>query len=485
MAPSSQRYDLVAIGGGAAGLIATLTAASVGARVALIERDRTGGDCLWTGCVPSKALLASAERAHQVRTASAFGIEAGEPRVDFAAVMTRVRGAIEQAGRHDTPEYLRSEGVDVIGAEALFTGPRTIEAGGQQLRFRTALIATGSRPTLPPIPGLEEVAPLTNESVFDLEELPRRLLVLGGGPIGCELGQALGRLGSAVTIAEALPRLLPREEPFAGEMLGELLQAEGVELQLGSRLEGIEPTAGSPGAGVARLSGGGTIEFDRVLVATGRSPVTDGLGLEAAGIATDDRGQIVVDERLRTTADRIYAAGDVVGDLQFTHVAGYHGMLAMANGLFHARQKVERDWIPWATFTDPEVAHVGLTEAAARERHGDRVETYELDYSELDRAIAASAPGRVEVVTGKRDRVVGTTIVGPTAGEGIAAVSALIRRGGKIADLSQALTAYPTFADGPARAADDFWRRRYLTPRTRSLMRPAFAALRAIDRLRG
>jgi pyruvate/2-oxoglutarate dehydrogenase complex dihydrolipoamide dehydrogenase (E3) component len=478
----SGRYDLIAIGGGTTGLVATTTAAGLGARTALIERDRAGGDCLWTGCIPSKALLASAERAQAIRTAPELGISAGEPEVDFAAVMHRVRSVIEAAGRRDTPEHLRSQGVEFVQAPARFLGPGRIEAAGRELRYRAALICTGSRAAVPSIEGLDGCAPLTNENVFDLEQLPERLVVLGGGPIGCELGQAFARLGSRVALVEALDRLLPREEPFAGETLERILGAEGVEIRTGVAASRVE--ARGDGAGALHLTDGTAIPFDRILVATGRTPVTDGLDLDAVGVETGGKGQILVDEQLRTTGDRILAGGDVVGDLQFTHVAAYHALVAMANGLFRAQLRVERDWTPWATFTDPEVAHVGLTETQARERHGDRIETYELDYSELDRALAAGTTGSVKLVTGRRGRLLGATIVGAAAGESISEAARLIREKRKVADLSQMIHVYPTFTEGPARAADDYWRRRFFTPRARRWMRPLLALLRGLDRPR-
>ncbi|HKJ36674.1 MAG TPA: FAD-dependent oxidoreductase [Solirubrobacterales bacterium] len=473
-----KRYDLVAIGGGTAGLVATLTATGLGARTALIERDRTGGDCLWTGCVPSKALLASAARAHAIRTADRFGIRASEPEVDFGAVMRRVHEVIEAAGERDTPEYLRSEGVDLIEGEGRFTGPGRISAGGREISFRTALIGTGSRPAMPPLPGIEAVEPLTSESVFELAELPERLAVLGGGPIGCELSQAFARLGSRVTLVESEGRLLPREEPFAGELLAKVLRNEGVDVRTRVAAAGVEPDGQG---GSLRVADGNDVPFDRILVATGRTPVTDGLGLDAVGVETDRRGAIVVDDRLRTTGDRIFAAGDVAGELRFTHVAGYHALVAMANGLFRARRKVERDWTPWATFTDPEVAHVGLTEEEARSRHGDSVEVYEHDYANLDRALTSGDPGSVKLVAGRRGRLLGATIVGPAAGESIAEAARLVRDRRKVADLSQMIHAYPTFTEGAARAADDYWRRRYMTPGARRWFRPLLAALRRID----
>ena len=479
----SRRYDLVAIGGGTAGLVATLTAASLGARTALIESDRIGGDCLWTGCIPSKTLLASAERAQAVRTAIDYGVITTEPEIDLAAVRRRLRRVTEAAGRRDTVEHLRSEGVDVIEAAGRFLGPGRIAAGERQISFRSALICTGSRPSLPAIEGLGECRPLTNETAFDLDRLPERLLVLGGGPVGCELGQAFSRLGSGVTLVEGLERLLPGEEPFAGDLLARTLGEEGVDVRLGAMASGVVP--GSDGGGVLQLSSGAEIGFDRILVATGREPVTAGLGLEAVAVETGEQGEIVVDRRLRTSGDRIYAAGDVVGDLRFTHVASYHALVVVANALFGARRRVERDWTPRVTFTDPEIARVGLTEQQARMRHGERVEVYDFDHSELDRALTAGSRGAVKLIAGPRGRLLGATIAGAAAGESISEAAWLIRERKGVKDLSQMIHAYPTFTEGPARAADEYWRRRYFTPRWRRRLRPLLALLRAIDRPRG
>lgn len=488
--PMSKRYDLVVLGAGTAGIVASTYAAQAGARVALIERERIGGDCLHTGCVPSKALLASAERAHALRTAGRFGIGAVEPNVDFAAVMAHVRGAIEQAGAEDTPEHLRSEGVDVVEDAGRFTGPGQIEAGGRRLSFRAAIIATGSKPAMPPIPGLDAVEPLTNESLFELDRLPARLAVIGGGPIGCEMAQAFRRLGAEVRLIEAAPSLLPREEPEAGALVAEVLGEEGVEVHTATAVTRVDPAGGSNGgdlgAGAIELEDGGSHPFDRVLVATGRRGVVDGLGLDRVGVEVDEQGFVGVDDGLRTSGDRIFAAGDVAGDLQFTHFAAYQSMIAMANGLFRARQKVERHWVPWATFTDPEVAHAGMTESAARAVHGDAVEVYTHDYADNDRAITAgNARGFAKLVAGKRGRLLGATIAGPAAGESIIEAARLIRDGDTVADLSQMIHVYPTYTEGPSRAANELWTRKYLTPRNRRLLRPLHAVLRTVDRPRG
>ena len=361
----SHRYDLVVLGGGTGGLISALIAAGVGARVALIERERTGGDCLWTGCVPSKSLIAAAGLAHRMRHAHAVGLPAVEPEIDFERVMGHVWGAIRTIQPHDSPEHLRAAGIDVIHAHGQFVGPGRIEADGRELLWRAAIIGTGSSPTIPQVEGLADADPLTTDTLWDLRELPTRLVVLGGGPVGCELAQAFARLGSQVTLVEAAQRLLPREEPRASELIASRLTSEGVDVQVARRA-----TAVRSGQQLVLEDSGRVMPFDRILV-TGRAPRTSGLGLEAVSVTLDDRGAVKVDSRLRTSASGIFAVGDVTGLLPFTHVAAHHARVATPNALFHARDEVSKT-LPWVTFTDPEVGRVGLTEAEARERWGDR-----------------------------------------------------------------------------------------------------------------
>jgi pyruvate/2-oxoglutarate dehydrogenase complex dihydrolipoamide dehydrogenase (E3) component len=478
-----RRYDLVVLGGGTAGLVASLYAARVGARVALVEQaEQPGGDCLFTGCVPSKTLIASARLAHEMRTAGRVGLEPVEPRIDFARVMERIQEVIRRAGLPDTAEHLEAQGVEVIRAFGRFSRPGVVDAGGRELRFRAAIIATGSRPALPPIAGLAEAGPLTAETVWDLRELPRRLVVLGGGASGCELGQAFARLGSTVQIVEAAPVLLPREDAEAGRLVADVLAAEGVGVNLGAPAARVEPRAGGDGVLVA---GERRIEYDRLLVALGRRAAGDGIGLENVGIEVDGRGFVNADARLRTTGDHIWAAGDAVGRMYFTHVAGHQGLTAMANALFRARRSFDYAAVPRVTFTDPEVASIGPTEAEARERLGRDPLVLRHDYAESDRALTAGrARGFAKLVAGRRGRLLGATLVAPAAGESIADVAALVRRGGTAADLSQAIHAYPTYTEGPARAAEEWWTERYLNPRGRRVLRPLLAALRAVDRPR-
>jgi pyruvate/2-oxoglutarate dehydrogenase complex dihydrolipoamide dehydrogenase (E3) component len=477
----SDRYDLVVIGGGTAGLVSALIAAGAGARVALVERERTGGDCLWTGCVPSKALIAAAELAHRVRHADRVGLAAAEPEIDFARVMERVDGARRAIEPQDSPERLRSEGVEVIGAAARFVRPGTVEAGGRELRYRTAIVATGSRPAVPPVPGLSDADPLTTATLWDLRVRPERLLVVGGGAVGCELGQAFARLGSKVTLVEMAPRLLAREEPAASALVARALSEDGVEVLTDTKLVSV----GDGRSAVLERADGAQLErgFNRVLVAVGRLPVTDGIGLETIGAVTADNGALVVDSRLRTSVRGVYGAGDVTGALPFTHVAAYHARVAVPNALFHLRRSVDYAGVPWATFTDPEVARVGLSEQDARERWGARAVVAQFDYAELDRAITAGEPrGFAMLIGDPRGRLVGATVVAAAAGETIAELAAHVAAGAKVDAISQQVHAYPTFSEGPARAADDYLRAKLLGPRTRALVKPLLALLRTLDR---
>jgi len=458
-----------------------MIAAGAGARVALVESDRTGGDCLWTGCVPSKSLLAAAELAQRVREGERLGIGRGEPTIDFARVMAHVDRARQTIVPHDSEDRLRREGVDVVAAHGRFTMPGEIQADGRSLRHRAAIIATGSSPALPDVPGLAEAGALTTDTIWDLRELPARLAVLGAGPVGCELGQAFARLGSQVTLIEASDRILPAEDQRVSALLAERLEAEGVRIRSGVRATRVTGASGS--VNTIEVEDGDDVKCDRLLVATGRRPRTAKIGLDALGLATDPPGAIAVDERLRTGVRGVYAAGDVTGALPFTHVAAYHARVASVNALFHLRRTVDYAAVPMVTFTDPEVARVGASEAQARERWGDRAKVAEFDFAGLDRAITADrAHGFVKLIGDRRGRLVGATIAAPAAGESIAEVAAWIAQGEKIDRLSTTVHAYPTFAEGASRAADEYLRRRYARPAARHILRGALAVLRLIDR---
>lgn len=471
---AGDRWDLAVIGGGTAGIVAAKTAARLGARTLLVERDRTGGDCLWTGCVPSKTLIASAARAASARTAGEHGVRVSGVEVDWSAVMGRVRTAIETIAPIDSIEELEATGVTVATGEARLTGPDALEVDGRRHRFAQAVLATGAAPTVPPIRGLAEADPLTSDTLWDLSALPARLLVLGGGSIGCELGQALARLGSRVTLVEAEDRLLGREDPDAGSRVRAALESDGVVVHTGAALEEVRP-------GLARLSDGREIDFDRVLVAVGRTPRTSGLGLEAAGVATDERGFVVVDAHLRTTEPHIWAAGDLTGHPQLTHVAGVHGSLAASNAVLGVRRSVD-DVVPRVTYTDPEVAAVGIdTTAPAR---GVRLLTQ--SHAHVDRAVAESRiEGFTRLAIDRRGRVLGATVVGPRAGESLGELALAVRQGLRTRDLAGTTHAYPTWNDGLWNAAIGDVREQLERPATRRALGLLAGARRRLLARRG
>lgn len=446
-----EEWDLAVLGGGTAGLVAAKTAGRFGARVLLVEAARTGGDCLWTGCVPSKSLIAAAHAAHAVRTADRYGVQTGPPKVDDAAVLAHVRSSITRIEPVDSPAAISAAGATVVAGRAEFTGPRTLQitddAGTRPVRFRWALIATGAAPALPTVPGLAEAHPLTTDTLWDLTALPRRLAILGGGPIGCELGQALARLGVEVTLVELADRLLAKEEPEVGALIAERLRAEGVTVVTGTDVDRVA-------GGTLHLSGGATVEVDRILVATGRRPRSIDLGLTAAGVRCAEQGQIVIDDLMRTSNRRIYAAGDITGTLPFTHVAGVQGGYAATNALLGLRRRIDYAAVPWVTFTDPEVARVGATLAQARQRHGTRARAERLSHDHVDRAITdGRTDGFTQLVSGPGGRLLGATVVSPRAGETIGELAAAIRRGAKVRDVASTVHPYPTYADGPWNAS--------------------------------
>ncbi len=479
-----KRQDLVIVGGGTAGLVSGMIAGWAGARVTLVEAERTGGDCLWTGCVPSKSLIAAADLAQRMRQGNELGISVGEPEVDFAGVMAHVHASREKIEPHDSPERLREAGVEVIHGRARYTGPDRIEVDGTELRWRNSIIATGSRPALPPVPGLADCDPLTSDTLWDMSELPGRLLVLGGGPIGCELGQAFSRLGSQVTILESQDRLLPGADPQASELLARQLRSEGVDIWLATDAESVEPAAGGT-VSLEAVSPQGRLglEFDRVLSATGRRPSSSGIGLESLGVETGPDGAVLTDARLRTGAPGLFAAGDVTGAMPHTHVAAYHAQIATVNALFRSRRKVDYRAVPRVTFTDPEVAAVGMSEGEARARWGSKAKLAQHDNGDLDRAITAGrTTGFAKLVGDRRGRLVGATIVGEAAGESIAEMALRISNRQKIDSISSDVHAYPTFTEGAARAADAYRRERFQGTAVTSLTRPLLSLLRATDR---
>jgi pyruvate/2-oxoglutarate dehydrogenase complex dihydrolipoamide dehydrogenase (E3) component len=471
------RYNLVVIGGGTAGLVAAVGSASLGARVALVEQGLLGGDCLNVGCVPSKALLRAARAAAEIRRAVHLGARTeGRVWFDFAAVMERVRRVRAELARHDSAARLRDLGVDVFFASASFTGPDTIAVGSHELRFARALIATGTRPALPPLPGLEGVPYLTNETVFSLTEIPPRLAVLGAGPIGCELGQAFARFGSRVTLIDVSTRVLPRDDPQAAQLVQAALESDGVEMLLGAKAERVERTAsGGIALTVQRGSEHRIVEADALLLAVGRTPNVDSLGLEAAQVGYDPRAGVVVDDFLRTTNPRIYAAGDVCSSFRFTHAADAMARIVIQNALFFGRARVSRLLVPWCTYTDPELAQVGVSEEEASARGLD-TRVLRVDFAEVDRAVADQASaGFLKIVASARSgRILGATIVGVAAGEIAAHLATLVSQRISLAAIARSVLPYPTLSLAIKRAADQ-WNRSRLTPRVQRFLRALLA----------
>lgn len=451
-------YDLIVLGGGTAGLTAALTARHHGASVALVEREpRIGGDCNFYGCVPSKALIEAAQVAHDLGRAHADGIVGAAPAFDFAAVMRRRGRIVEVIAEDERDERFTSAGIDVIHARARFSDEHTLELDDARgITGRRFVVATGSLPAVPPIEGLADIRFLTNKTVFDLQRLPSRLAVLGSGAIGLELAQAFHRLGSEVTVLELADRLLPQDEPEAGEAISQVLAGEGVDLRVGVNVAAVEERGDEI---VLRLDGEELV-CDELLVAAGRKGSVESLGLDLEL----ERGYVKIDRRCRTSLPHIYAAGDVTGGYQFTHVAGHEGRVAGTNAA-GKRARLDERVVPWVTFTDPEVAHVGLTEAEARKRHR-RVEAHVFPMSHVDRARILERPrGFVKLVTAARPLLgrtgggvlVGAQIVGPRAGELIQECALAIRTRCFAGRLAQTIHPYPTMSLAVQQAESQEW----------------------------
>jgi pyruvate/2-oxoglutarate dehydrogenase complex dihydrolipoamide dehydrogenase (E3) component len=466
----SGRYNLVVLGAGTAGLVCAAGAAGLGAKVALVEKHRLGGDCLHVGCVPSKALLRCARAAAEVRRANEFGVQTGPANVDFAAVMERMRRLRAEISPHDSVQRFREFGVEVYLGEGRFTSPYSLDVDGRRLDFARAVIATGSRPTELAVPGLEPGDYLTNETVFNLSELPRRLVVIGGGPIGCELAQAIARFGSQVHLIHRSGSILPREEPEASAVLRRQFERDGVHLYLNSHLTRIENTEGAKRFTLEQSGKTQVVHADALLVAVGRKVNLSHLGLDVARVAFTAKG-LTVNDFLQTNNPRIYAAGDVCGSYQFTHAADEMSRIVLRNALFFGRERVSRRVIPWCTYTEPEVARVGLSALQAHER-GVAIETIRVPLTEVDRAVLDGDTDGFAVVhlRARSDHIVGATLVAPRAGELIGQITLAMTEGRGLSALSRTVQPYPTLADVWKKAGDAYQRSR-LTPRIAGWMR--------------
>jgi len=447
----TQFYDLVIIGGGSAGLTAADFALQFGARVAIVEANRIGGDCTWTGCVPSKTLLKAARVAHQMRTADRYGLNPVDPQIDLKAIMGHVRSVIQGIYNQESPESLRAKGIDVFLGAARFLDTDTLVAGQTTLKARNFLIATGAHPFIPPIDGIESVNYWTYEDIWEMDRLPQHLMILGAGPVGCEMAQAFRRLGAEVTLFERLDRVLPVGDVDASSVLSQVFMDEGVNLHCGVNIE----RAWQKDDGIHLSAGEHEFVGDRLLVAVGRRPNVTGLDLENADVAYSEAG-IQVDNHLRTTQRHIYAAGDCTGGPQFTHYAGWQAAMAARNALLPGVSTGVADHVPWAMFTNPEIAQAGLTEAQAREQIGVDVKIYQWPLERIDRArIEGDHAGFMKLVHKKDGTLLGVTIVAGQAGEMIHEWIVALERGLKVGDLSNALHIYPTYSTASMQAAAD------------------------------
>ena len=464
-------YNLVVIGGGTAGLISAAGAAGLGGKVALIERHLMGGDCLNVGCVPSKGVISASRAVHHARSSADFGVTDGQALgFDFGTAMERMRRLRADISHHDSARRFRDElGIDVFIGQGSFSGPDTVEVAGKTLRFKKAAVCTGARAAAPPIPGLEEAGYLTNETIFSLTELPPRMAVIGAGPIGCEMAQSFARFGSRVSLIELGTHILGREDGDAAEILHGTFVREGIDLQLGVIISGVETTGSDKILHLERDGRRIDVTVDAILVGVGRAPNLDGLGLEKAGVKFDRSG-VIVNDNLQTSNPNVYAAGDICFPFKFTHTADALARILIANALFMGRQKVSALTIPWCTYTDPEIAHVGMYEGDAKQK-GIELTTFTVPLSDIDRAVLdgeAEGFARIHLRKGT-DKILGATIVARHAGEMINEFSLAITNGLGISAIGKTIHPYPTQAEVIKRLADGFNRTR-LTPFVKNLL---------------
>ena len=469
------RYNLVVVGGGTAGLVAAAGSAGLGAKVALVERRLLGGDCLNVGCVPSKAIIAAARAAAAVRDAGDFGVRVDGFHVDFPAVMERLRRLRADISPHDSASRFRDLGVDVYVGDGRFIPGDRVEVTGDDgtvttLNYAKAVIATGARAVKLPIDGIDEIDPLTNESLFSLTELPERLTVIGGGPIGSEMAQAFARFGSRVTQIEKYDHILAREDPDAARVVQASMKRDGVEFVMNAEVVRFE-RRGDEKITVVRIGDGERrIVGDEVLIGIGRTPNVEGLGLDDVGVSYDARAGVSVDSRMRTANPNIYAAGDIASRFKFTHAADFQSRLIIGNALFFSRGRSDSLVIPWSTYTSPELAHVGMTVAQAAQA-GVEIDTYTQPFSGVDRAILEGDTegfARVHVRKGT-DKIVGATIVGENAGDLIAPITQAMTHGQGLKEIGSTIHPYPTTSDAVRKLGDQYNKTR-LTPRVASLM---------------
>ena len=454
-------YDIVVIGGGAAGLTVATGSVKFGLRVALVEKEKLGGDCLYYGCVPSKTLIHSAKVASLIKRSKEYGLNETELSFDFERVINHVWNTINIIGEHDDPERFRKMGVDVVFGDPSFTSPEEIEVNGRRIKSKKFVIATGSRSFTPPIDGLKEAGFISHVEVFHLKKLPQSLIVIGAGPIGMEMSQAFARFGSDVTVIEMLDRILPIEDEDVSEELEKYLTKEGIKFFTGTKAKRVSLENGKKVVLAEKNGEEINIAADEILVAVGRTPNVEGLNLEAAGVQYNRKG-IVVDEKLRTTAKNIWACGDVVGPYLFTHMAEYQAGIVVRNALLKLPAKVDYSVVPWTTFTDPEVAHVGISETEAKNK-GIDYHVYKHQYSNVDRAVTeVEGVGFAKIITtGWKGKIIGAHIVGPNAGELISELALAIKKGMTVKDISSTIHVYPTLALGTRQTADLFFRHKF------------------------
>ncbi|PIR18053.1 MAG: pyridine nucleotide-disulfide oxidoreductase [Deltaproteobacteria bacterium CG11_big_fil_rev_8_21_14_0_20_49_13] len=452
----TKKYHLIVIGAGSGGLVVAAGAAGLGAKVALVEKHKMGGDCLNAGCVPSKAIIRSAKIIHDARTAERFGLQSHNFDIKLDSVLASVREVQEKIAPHDSVERFTSLGVDVRLGEYRFISPNQISNGKETLEAKRFVIATGASPFVPPIPGMDKIPYLTSDNVWQLKELPKNLIVLGGGPIGAELAQTFARLGSHVTVVEMADRLLIREDPEVSELVKERFEAEGLTVLLKTKAEQIDGGLIVSGPDGQKRK----ITFDRILVAVGRAPNVNGLGLEKAGVQYDKKG-VKTDATLRTTAKNIYACGDIVGPYQFTHTADFQARLILRNALFPGKSKIDYRVVPWCTFTEPEVARVGLNESEAKQNSVAH-DVYQYSFSDLDRAVCdREFEGFIKVLTHKgTDQILGVTLVGSHAGDLLHELALAMHQKIGLKKVATMIHVYPTLAEVSKRIADIYQRSR-------------------------